>query len=79
LRRYNQALSAATLQSIDDKPDNAQARAIGGCPSSRAVCVSSGYGGEQMWEDGIGTSQNVLRTEEVPEAGAYPRPLFGST
>lgn len=56
-----------SIANTDRNPEREAARALGGCPSSKAVCVSSGYGGEMMWRDVITTDQNILQEDQKPE------------
>jgi hypothetical protein len=73
--------SPSSEAGLDANAAAAGVHALGGCPSARVVCVSSGYGGEMTWQDSVDPSQNTMREEQAPEVevlvAVFPSQLEG--
>ena len=61
-----QALDAAAVSYVDAHPRDPRAKLLAGCPSRTALCVSSGYGGEFVWEDTLTSDQSVFQENQNP-------------
>jgi hypothetical protein len=61
-----QSLDASVVSYVDANPLDSRAKLLAGCPSRTALCVSSGYGGEFVWEDTLTTDQSVFQENQNP-------------
>mmetsp|Transcript_10606 Transcript_10606/g.43935 ORF Transcript_10606/g.43935 Transcript_10606/m.43935 type:complete len:437 (-) Transcript_10606:3226-4536(-) len=60
-------LANASIAEIDETRTDPRARLLGGCPSKRVACVSSGYGGSYTWRDTMTTDQNIIQEDQLPD------------
>ena len=60
-------LANASIAEIDETQTDPRARLLGGCPSKRVACVSSGYGGSYTWRDTMTTDQNIIQEDQLPD------------